>query len=66
MTEWRSALLWALVIATPAAATNDPTLVALATWQRADQDLALVVKLTEQLSKRQKDLINSGFSTHFK
>ena len=52
------------LVALPAAA-KDPVLVTLARWQKgSNNDQVLAIALTEQLSKRQKDLINSGFSTH--
>ena len=57
---------WVLLVALVSgpALAKGPVLVTLATWQKANKEPVLVVKLTEQLSKRQKDLINSGFSTH--
>ena len=46
-------------------AAKTPVLVTLASWHTGkDKAVVMHVQLTEQLSKRQKDLISSGFSTH--
>jgi hypothetical protein len=41
-----------------------PVVVALATWDRSQKEAQLVVSLEEHLAKKQRDLINSGFSAH--